>query len=257
MVISQSYALTLALILGLEYWLKEWWEPINGKFAKPLRSYVCYRLVHFVLLLILGFFLYSELILVNWLVCSLAFVLLGSLEIPLTAVCFRMGESWKGLCLLILPLLAFCARYVHYMPAFNLDHKVLLLFVFLAHPSNYIIRWAFNKHEFSLVKTLALSILQRTPDSRIGVSVEVAATSSKGSEQNLNVGRRIGTLERWLILLLVLSDNVNSLGLVITAKSIVRYPRLSDPEFAEYYLLGTLLSVILALASAFLFLGGM
>lgn len=45
------------------------------------------------------------------------------------------------------------------------------------------------------------------------------------------------------------------MGLVITAKSIVRYPQLSHPEFAEYYLLGTLFSVVLALASSFLVLG--
>jgi len=70
------------------------------------------------------------------------------------------------------------------------------------------------------------------------------------------VGRRIGTIERWLIVLLIATKNVASIGLVITAKSIVRYPQLSDKDFAEYYLFGTLLSVVLALASGLVVLGG-
>ena len=37
----------------------------------------------------------------------------------------------------------------------------------------------------------------------------------------------------------------SALGLVLTAKSIARYDKITkDPDFAEYYLLGTLMSVI-------------
>jgi hypothetical protein len=52
------------------------------------------------------------------------------------------------------------------------------------------------------------------------------------------------------------TGNIPSIGLVITAKSIVRYPQLRDRAFAEYYLFGTLLSVVVALGSGLVVLGG-
>lgn len=44
-------------------------------------------------------------------------------------------------------------------------------------------------------------------------------------------------------------------GFVLTAKSIARYERISkDTEFAEYYLLGTLLSAAIVLITAIVLL---
>lgn len=39
-----------------------------------------------------------------------------------------------------------------------------------------------------------------------------------------------------------------AVGLVFTAKSIVRYKEFDRKEFAEYYLVGTLYSILIALA---------
>ena len=65
-----------------------------------------------------------------------------------------------------------------------------------------------------------------------------------------NAGALIGTLERIIIALLISIDQFNTIGLVLTAKSVARYNRIAeDKKFAEYYLLGTLLSTLLALAS--------
>ena len=61
-------------------------------------------------------------------------------------------------------------------------------------------------------------------------------------------GAFIGILERILILLMLSIKEYSSIGLVITAKSVVRYKKISeDPVFSEYYLLGTLLSTIIAI----------
>ncbi len=38
------------------------------------------------------------------------------------------------------------------------------------------------------------------------------------------------------------------MGLILTAKSIARFPELKEEESAEYFLLGTLLSLSLAMA---------
>ena len=61
----------------------------------------------------------------------------------------------------------------------------------------------------------------------------------------MKVGRLIGTIERVIILFFLLIQQYSSIGLVLTAKSIARYNKISEnQEFAEYYLLGTLLSTI-------------
>jgi len=61
-------------------------------------------------------------------------------------------------------------------------------------------------------------------------------------------GRAIGALERALALTLVLLGEYSALGLVVAAKTIARFKALEEREFAEYFLIGTLASLLLALA---------
>ncbi len=61
-----------------------------------------------------------------------------------------------------------------------------------------------------------------------------------------NTGEFIGILERLIIYILLLMNQISAIGLVLTAKSVARYNKISeDKDFAEYYLLGTLLSTML------------
>jgi hypothetical protein len=60
-------------------------------------------------------------------------------------------------------------------------------------------------------------------------------------------GRAIGVLERAITLTLVLLGQYGALGLVVAAKSLARFRALEDREFAEYFLIGTLASLLLAL----------
>jgi hypothetical protein len=60
-------------------------------------------------------------------------------------------------------------------------------------------------------------------------------------------GRTIGALERALGLTFVLLGEYGALGLLIAAKSVARFKALEDREFAEYFLVGTLASILLAL----------
>jgi hypothetical protein len=63
-----------------------------------------------------------------------------------------------------------------------------------------------------------------------------------------NAGGFIGLLERLVILLLLSINQYSAIGLVLTAKSIARYDQISkDQLFAEYYLLGTLLSTLIVI----------
>jgi len=59
-------------------------------------------------------------------------------------------------------------------------------------------------------------------------------------------GRAIGVLERAIALTLVLLSQYGALGLVVAAKSLARFKALEDRDFAEYFLIGTLASLLIA-----------
>lgn len=69
-------------------------------------------------------------------------------------------------------------------------------------------------------------------------------------------GQYVGMIERVIVLTFVLCNSLSAVAFVLTAKSIVRYPKLRedkyDQAFAEYFLVGTLLSVLVALAGGLL-----
>jgi hypothetical protein len=66
---------------------------------------------------------------------------------------------------------------------------------------------------------------------------------------NARVGATIGILERILILVFVLTGSEAAVGFVVAAKTLARFRLLDDRDFAEYYLLGTLASVAVAIVS--------
>jgi len=60
------------------------------------------------------------------------------------------------------------------------------------------------------------------------------------------MGRTVGLLERALTLLLVVLGQWSAVALVVAAKSLARFEALKERHFAEYYLIGTLTSLLLA-----------
>ena len=94
----------------------------------------------------------------------------------------------------------------------------LLAFLFAHWPSNWIIRKIMKKWK---------------PDEK---------------EPSDKMGAFIGTLERVLTILLVGLEAYSAIGFVIAMKSVVRYERMQkEKAFAEYFLAGTMLSVLVAL----------
>lgn len=59
-------------------------------------------------------------------------------------------------------------------------------------------------------------------------------------------GAIIGVLERIFTITFVLMGEYTALALIFTAKSIARFEKLKEREFAEYYLIGTLSSILFA-----------
>lgn len=73
---------------------------------------------------------------------------------------------------------------------------------------------------------------------------------SEVEESSKKTGGFIGLLERLIILILLSINQYSAIGLVLTAKSIARYNKISEnKEFAEYYLLGTLMSTAIVIGA--------
>jgi hypothetical protein len=78
------------------------------------------------------------------------------------------------------------------------------------------------------------SLRMRRDDDRTQGAIEVAR------------GRAIGVLERALAITFVFLGEYGAVGFVVAAKSLARFKALEDREFAEYFLIGTLASLLLA-----------
>lgn len=83
------------------------------------------------------------------------------------------------------------------------------------------------------------------------LTIYVSGTTNAKTEEP-PVGRIIGKLERILIAMLVLCNQIGAIGFVLTAKSLARYKQLSEKDFAEKYLVGTLSSTTIAIITAVL-----
>ena len=73
-------------------------------------------------------------------------------------------------------------------------------------------------------------------------------------ESGFNAGALIGTIERWLILIFVCLGRYDALGLLIAAKSIIRFSE-KDTAKTEYVLAGTLLSIFIAVLAGMMVIG--
>lgn len=72
-----------------------------------------------------------------------------------------------------------------------------------------------------------------------------------------NAGKYIGWLERSLVLTFIVAGYPDGVGLLLAAKALARYPEIKNDvkgHFAEYFLIGTLTSVSVALLAGFVLL---
>lgn len=75
------------------------------------------------------------------------------------------------------------------------------------------------------------------------------------SDQEYNTGRIIGMLERIFIFIFAIASQFTAVGFILTAKGVVRYQDFKNRTFAEYVLIGTLLSTLLAVGMALILKG--
>lgn len=100
----------------------------------------------------------------------------------------------------------------------------------------------------------AYAFIPRGGAAIVGGLLQSCSRPDKGNliqvvDKQVAMGRLIGIMERTLLLTLVLIDQWGALALVLAAKSIARFKDLQERPFAEYYLVGTLASVLVAVAA--------
>ena len=63
----------------------------------------------------------------------------------------------------------------------------------------------------------------------------------------LGMGRKLGAFERILMLILVVSGRYEALGFVFAAKGLIRSKEFEDRDFTEYFLLGSMASILISI----------
>ena len=96
---------------------------------------------------------------------------------------------------------------------------------------------------------LAAEIVSRTLAQIDDVSEQKPEDRTATTDGPDGAGRLIGILERWIVVGLVSGNQWGAVGLVLTAKSIARFKKMDEQAFAEIYLVGTMTSVLIAMAS--------
>ncbi|HEY7926997.1 MAG TPA: hypothetical protein VIG86_06195 [Candidatus Dormibacteraeota bacterium] len=108
-----------------------------------------------------------------------------------------------------------------------------------------------------LVTVFAGSVFVEEVISRIK-GLPASSAEAEGLKGAPAGGKVIGVLERTLVYSAVLLGHPEAVALVVAVKSVVRYPDFAkERSFAEYFLIGSLLSLIFALAVGYLVSGAL
>ncbi|HKL17643.1 MAG TPA: hypothetical protein VJ905_01695 [Halalkalibaculum sp.] len=80
----------------------------------------------------------------------------------------------------------------------------------------------------------------------------IGEKGKKTDEKEYNTGRLIGILERIFVFFFVLLGQFAAIGFILAAKGVARFQDFKSRTFAEYVLIGTLLSTLLAMGVGYL-----
>ncbi|MGD9898266.1 MAG: hypothetical protein AB7T22_03975 [Calditrichaceae bacterium] len=121
------------------------------------------------------------------------------------------------------------------LPDINIDQLLLILtgYVFTLKESTILIRLILNRIQ-------AVPTQKNFPD--------------ETDTDEYDRGKLIGNLERTFIYFLIIFDQIAAIAVIIALKSLARFKEMDDKNFAEYFLIGSLLSLFLAALPAVLVL---
>ncbi|MCE5207285.1 MAG: hypothetical protein LLG42_03130 [Chloroflexi bacterium] len=133
-------------------------------------------------------------------------------------------------------------------PLANWPHLHLILFgaLLVTNEANLIVRLLLQA--FRLAPPVEEKLPQ--PDQPVDEGKIAEKQPPEVDVHEFNAGRVIGILERLLIYYFVLNAQYSAIGFILAAKSFTRFRELEKRTFAEYVLIGTLLSALLAMLGA-------
>lgn len=129
---------------------------------------------------------------------------------------------------------------------------VILILIVAWRPSSYFIKKLFAYCFTEYVPTGNKESEAANAAKNAALSAAAGKISTEKRYKDPRAGSLIGVLERFIIIVLILADVPTSIGFVLTAKSIARFKNFEEDGFAEKYLVGTFVSVAIAMALAFL-----
>lgn len=140
-----------------------------------------------------------------------------------------------------------------------LTSLILAIILFSLRGGTYIVRGILDK---TGVLPELKSVREAATVQSIPLSLAAEAESETDSEENKSTapvdakeysrGRMIGNLERLLLLVIVAAGSYQSLAFLAAAKGLIRSKDLENREWAEYFLVGSLASVLVAMAGGLL-----
>lgn len=152
----------------------------------------------------------------------------------LHVVCIALAAAWLSRT----PAAVLLQSLTVSAPARMLAAQVACVYVGVVFGGGYLIR--------TMTKELA---------ARVHAKREESLPGSDAAEEDLkDAGMYIGWLERFLVVTAFAMKSPVLAGLILTGKSIARFPEFRHKKFAEYYLIGTLLSVSLSVLGGVLLL---
>jgi hypothetical protein len=135
-------------------------------------------------------------------------------------------------------------------------HILVLYFVSQYIVDNFSILEWISIDKTYLLYILIILMLGRTANIIFGILFENYKPENKSVDDgHKNAGGLIGIMERFLIFVFLVSGNIGSVGFIIAAKSVARFKKLSETQFGEYFLLGTLYSVLYTVLVYYIFIG--
>ncbi|GAB6282588.1 MAG: hypothetical protein STSR0008_13340 [Ignavibacterium sp.] len=102
---------------------------------------------------------------------------------------------------------------------------------------------------------ISLSILLLMNESNLFIrslfdllKLNLSTSDIKFNENELKAGRIIGILERIIIFIFIYFGSYGAVGFILAAKTFARFKKLDDQVFAEYVLIGTLISSLISIS---------
>jgi hypothetical protein len=102
--------------------------------------------------------------------------------------------------------------------------------------------YIFTLKEGTIFIRLTLNRLSATPKKK--------DKPTQKDQEEYDRGKLIGLLERSFLYFLIIFNQIGAIAVIIALKSLARFKELEDKNFAEYFLIGSLLSVMVAVIPA-------